>query len=110
MITAACGVLAHLIEKDILNKTAITNVHIWNSAGFLALSTVVIISLIITNTNAANAETTVDGKRGYLISGYIDTHCHMISCLYLTTIHANSITTILDIGTSPVLAVIACRV
>jgi imidazolonepropionase-like amidohydrolase len=108
-IAAACGVPAHLANRELPTKTAITNVHVWNGAGFSAPSTVVIIGSIITNANAVGAETTVDGKGGYLMPGYIDTHCHVTSCSYLSAMRANGITTALDMGTFPVSAVTACR-
>lgn len=108
-VAAACGVPAHLVGREIPSKTAIANVHVWDGAGFSAPSTVVIIDSIITNANAADAKTVVDGNGGYLMPGYIDTHCHVTSCSYLTAMRANGITTALDMGTFPVSAVTACR-
>ena len=101
--------ISHLVGREIPSKTAIANVHVWDGAGFSAPSTVVIIDSIITNANAADAKTVVDGNGGYLMPGYIDTHCHVTSCSYLSAMRANGITTALDMGTFPVSAVTACR-
>jgi imidazolonepropionase-like amidohydrolase len=106
---AACGVPAHLAARTAPIKTAITNVHVWNGNSFSAPSTVVVIGSIITNANPAGAGTVVDGKGAYLLPGYIDSHCHVTDCSFLTAMRANGITTALDMGTFPVSAVVACR-
>ncbi len=106
-LVAACGLPAHM-EKHDLSKTAITNVHVFDGTRFGPSTTVVIINGIITNAPRADA-TTVDGGGGYLIPGLIDSHCHVTSCSYLTTMRQYGITTALDMGTFPHAAVAACR-
>jgi imidazolonepropionase-like amidohydrolase len=106
-IAVACDLPAHM-ERPTLPKTAITNVHVFDGTKFGPETTVVIRGSIITNAPPAGA-TVVNGNGGYLIPGYIDAHCHVTSCSYLTTMRDYGITTALDMGTFPYSAVSACK-
>ncbi len=88
---------------------AIENVHVWNGNGFpSATSTVVLSGGIITNANPHGA-TVVNGNGGYLLPGFIDAHCHVQECSYLTPMRQYGITTALDMGSFPYTALEACR-
>ncbi|KAK2670497.1 hypothetical protein RAB80_012919 [Fusarium oxysporum f. sp. vasinfectum] len=97
-VTTACGMPRDLRRAP--RKTAITNVHVFDGNGFGPLSTVVISGNVISNANSFGADV-VDGGGGYLLPGFIDTHCHVTSCSYLDTMLKYGITTALDMGTFP---------
>ena len=88
---------------------AIQNVHVWNGKGFPSTtSTVVLSGGIITNANPAGA-TVVNGNGGYLLPGFIDSHCHIQECSYLTPMRQYGVTTALDMGSFPYSGLVACR-
>jgi imidazolonepropionase-like amidohydrolase len=88
---------------------AIENVYVWNGNGFPSTtSTVVVSGDIITNANPQGA-TVIDGNGGYLLPGFIDAHCHIQECSYLTPMRQYGITTALDMGSFPYSALVACR-
>ena len=106
---SACGYPKGGLQKKDLVKTAITNVHVWNEKGFAKqTSTVVFINGRLALATAAGA-TTIDGKGGYLLPGFIDTHCHVTSCSYLEQMRQYGVTTALDMGSFPVTTVHGCR-
>jgi imidazolonepropionase-like amidohydrolase len=109
-LTSACGV-PHIHDRSAsMPKTVITNVHVWEGSGFCAQTkSVVLVGGIISNANAAGAVSSVDGAGGFLMPGFIDTHCHITSCSSLTTMRQFGITTALDLGTFPYSAVSACH-
>ncbi|KAK2685421.1 hypothetical protein QWA68_015617 [Fusarium oxysporum] len=105
-VTTACGMPRDLRRAP--RKTAITNVHVFDGNGFGPLSTVVISGNVISNANFFGADV-VDGGGGYLLPGFIDTHCHVTSCSYLDTMLKYGITTALDMGTFPYSTLAACK-
>lgn len=106
---AACGYPEGGLQKRDLVKTAITNVHVWGEKGFSKdTSTIIFINGRLAMATADDAAV-VDGKGGYLLPGFIDTHCHITSCSYLEQMRQYGITTALDMGSYPVTAVHGCR-
>lgn len=107
-IAAACDLPAH-IERRALDKTAITNVHVFDGDKFSpSPTTVVIVAGRVSNASPTGA-TIVDGQGGYLIPGFIDAHCHITSCAFLEPLRQYGVTTGLDMGTFPYSSVTACR-
>lgn len=108
LATTACELPAHIERRT--DKTAITNVHVFDGERFSAdMRTVVIVGGLI-STAAATGATTVDGQGGYLVPGFVDTHCHLTSCTFLGSLRQYGITTSLDMGTFPYSSLKACRV
>ena len=106
---SACGYPKGGLQKKDLIKTAITNVHVWRETGFAKqTSTVVFINGRLAQATADGA-TVVDGNGGYLLPGFIDTHCHITSCSYLEQMRQYGVTTALDMGSFPVQMVHGCR-
>jgi imidazolonepropionase-like amidohydrolase len=107
-LASACG-LPHGFEKKQLTKSAIKNVHVWDGNKFSSnLSTVVFINGRLANAPSSDA-TMIDGKGGYLLPGFIDSHCHITKCSYLDDMKHYGVTTALDMGTFPVSSVDACK-
>ncbi|KAI5460724.1 amidohydrolase [Mariannaea sp. PMI_226] len=106
--TAACGVPREFERRDLV-KTAITNVHVWDGGKFPSTkSTVVFINGRLANALPIGA-TVIDGKGGYLLPGFIDSHCHITSCSYLDAMRQYGVTTALDMGTYPISSINACK-
>lgn len=80
-------------------KFAITNVLVWDGKKFpRSRSTVVVVDGIISDENSVGA-VIVNGKGGYLMPGFIDSHVHLTDCADLKTMQKYGITTALDMGT-----------
>lgn len=106
---AACELPEHM-KRALPTKTVIKNVHIFDGNQFSAkTSSIVIVGGMISNAPALGATNIVDGAGGYLIPGLIDSHCHVTSCAYLTTMRQYGITTALDMGTYPYSAISSCK-
>ncbi|KAJ9615102.1 hypothetical protein H2200_001176 [Cladophialophora chaetospira] len=107
LTTTACDLPAHIQRRA--DKTAITNVHVYDGTQFSTdLKTVVIVGGLISSAAVTDAPT-VDGQGGYLAPGFIDSHCHLTSCSFLTPLRQYGITTGLDMGTFPYSSLKACR-
>ena len=89
-------------------KTVITNANVWNGSGYKENGTVVIINGIITNANPAGGNI-YNAEGGFLLPGFIDTHCHVQSCSDLKTLRQYGVTTAFDMGTYPYSDIPACR-
>ncbi len=87
---------------------AITGAKVWDGTGFGPESTVVIIDGIIADVPPIGA-TVVNAQGGYLLPGFIDTHCHVQACSDLTALRKYGVTTALDMGTYPYSSIVACR-
>lgn len=106
---SACGYPEGGLQRKDFGKTAITNVHVWTERGFTRFpTTVVFINGRIAMATPIGA-TIVDGKGGYLVPGFIDSHCHVTSCSYLEQMRQYGVTTALDMGSFPVATVHGCR-
>lgn len=105
-IVCAC---AHSLDgRQLPSKTAIINANVWNGSGYTKNSTVVIVNGLISNANPAGA-TVYDAAGGYLLPGFIDTHCHVQNCSDLNALRQYGVTTALDMGTYPYSSIRACR-
>lgn len=108
LASVVAWVVACETPQDTPSKTAINNVHLFDGQGFGPLSTVVISGGKIVNANPFGAQV-VDGEGGYLLPGFIDSHCHVTSCSYLDPMLQYGITTALDMGTFPYETLAACQ-
>ena len=102
----ACG--QYLYGRQAPAKTAIINANVWNGSRYTKNGTVVIINGLISNANPAGA-TVYDAGGGYLLPGFLDTHCHVQACSDLNTLRSYGVTTALDMGTYPYSSIPACR-
>ena len=105
---AACAMTPEQI-RQLPPKTVIENVNLFNGLGFEPHATVVIVNGIISNAPAYGAANTIDGTGMYLLPGFIDAHCHIQECSYLTPMRQYGITTALDMGSYPYSGLVACK-
>lgn len=80
-------------------KTAITNVRIFDGHELTAPRTIVIDDGKITDASPDDATSIIDGNGGTLVPGFIDCHVHLVARSDLTRASYWGVTTLLDMGT-----------
>lgn len=82
-----------------INKTAITNVRVFDGWGFGEPSTVVIHGDSITF-DTRHVQHTIDGEGGFLLPGLIDSHIHLGRLDSLETLTSYGVTSVMNMGCS----------
>jgi imidazolonepropionase-like amidohydrolase len=82
------------------NKTAITNVRVFDGLKLTTPTTIVISNDKIVSSDAGDA-VQIDGKGGVLLPGFIDAHCHIFKHKELHDLARAGVTTALDMGCFP---------
>ncbi len=77
---------------------AITNVRVFDGKGLTGERTVIIENGIISSATTADAGTTIDGRHGTLLPGFIDSHVHLTGVADLEQGTRWGCTTLLDMG------------
>ena len=107
-IAAACEMTPEQ-RRNLPIKTVIKNVNKFNGFAFEPDSTVVIVNGLISNAPPSDATNIIDGSDMFLLPGFIDAHCHIQECSYLTPMRQYGITTALDMGSYPYSSLSACK-